>query len=378
MTILTKTNQITTLTALRGIAALLVAAYHFNQYVLPIADSQWTLAHLRGYLWADFFFILSGFIMTYVYQKRFETGVTIESFLGFMRLRFARLYPMHLLTLVWLIVLYLIVVGLCRVELEFALKSVFNPPSIGLHLLMLHGFNTVWSTTWNIPAWAIGSEWLMYLLFPFFVFLMQKNRFLFLIVGIFATFGAYFYVTMPTSDVYLANTWLQHLPNSIDHYVFPLNFVRCFAGFLLGMITHYFYELKWANKILKYDGFFVFLVLIFLVFCHFSLPDMLTVLLFPMMILSAAHNENRVSKYLENQGLQAIGAWSYSIYMVHVPLLFSIMSVQLVYPSLALPKPTAYHFSGTIICGLFLGLVLFAAQFFHRNVEEPARKFIIK
>jgi peptidoglycan/LPS O-acetylase OafA/YrhL len=377
MTILKRTNQITTLTALRGIAALLVAAYHFNQYVLPIADSQWTLAHLRGYLWADFFFVLSGFIMTYVYEKRFETGVTIPSFLAFMRLRFARLYPMHFLTLLWLIVLYFIVVVLCHVELEFALKSVFNPPSIGLHLLMLHGFNTVWSTTWNIPAWAIGSEWLMYLLFPFFAFLMQKNRFLFVIVSIIATFSAYFYVMSPISDVYLANTWLQHLPNSIDHYVFPLNFIRCFAGFLLGMMTHYFYALNWANKVLKRDEFFVFLVLIFLIFSHFSAPDMLTVLVFPLLILSAAFNENRVSKCLENKHLQAIGTWSYSIYMVHVPLLFSIMSVQLVCPSLALPKPTVYHFSGTIICVLFLGLVLLVAHFFHRIVEEPARKFIV-
>jgi peptidoglycan/LPS O-acetylase OafA/YrhL len=375
---LNRTNQITTLTALRGIAALFVAGYHFNQYVLPVADSQWTLAHLRGYLWADFFFILSGFIMTYVYQKRFETGITMTSFLAFMRLRFARLYPVHLLTLMWLIVLYLIVVKLCQVTLEPALQSVFNPPSIVLHLLMLHGFNTVWSTTWNIPAWAIGSEWLMYLLFPFLVFLMQKKRVLFVILTSFIIFGAYIYVTTPMSDVYLANTWLQHLPNSIDHYVFPLNFIRCFAGFLLGMMTHYFYELKWANNALKRDELFVFSVLIFFVFCHFSVSDMLTVLLFPLMILSAAYNENRMAKYLENKHLQAIGTWSYSIYMVHIPLLFSLMSVQLVYPSLALPKPTTYQFSGTIICVLFLCLVLFFARFLHRAIEEPMRKFIIK
>jgi peptidoglycan/LPS O-acetylase OafA/YrhL len=378
MMTLNRTTQITTLTALRGIAALFVAGYHFNQYVLPVADSQWTLAHLRGYLWADFFFILSGFIMTYVYQKRFETGITIKSFLAFMRLRFARLYPVHLLTLMWLIVLYLIVVKLCHVTLEPALQSVFNPPSIVLHLLMLHGFNTVWSTTWNIPAWAIGSEWLMYLLFPFLVFLMQKKRVLFVILSFFAIFCFYIYVTTPMSDVYLANTWLQHLPNSIDHYVFPLNFIRCFAGFLLGMMTHYFYELKWANNALKRDELFVFSVLFFFVFCHFSVSDMLTVLLFPMMILSAAYNENRVSKYLENKHLQAIGAWSYSIYMVHIPLLFSLMSVQLVYPSLELPKPTTYQFSGTLICLLFLGLVLFFARFLHRTVEEPMRRFIVK
>jgi peptidoglycan/LPS O-acetylase OafA/YrhL len=375
---LNKTNQIPTLTALRGIAALLVVTYHFNQYVLPVVNAQWTLAHLRGYLWADFFFILSGFIMTYVYQKRFKTGVTVKSFLAFMRLRFARLYPIHLLTLVWLIALYLLVVKLCHVTLEPVLQSVFNPPSIGLHLLMLHGFNTVWSTTWNIPAWAIGSEWLVYLLFPFLVFLMQKERFLFIILAFIVVFCGYAYVTMPMSGVYLANTWLQHLPNSIDHYVFPMNFIRCFAGFLLGMTTHYFYALKWANRWLKHGAIFVISVLFFFVFCHFSLSDRFTILLFPIMILSAAYNETRVSKYLGNKHLQAIGAWSYSIYMLHIPLLFSIMSVQLVYPTLALPKPTTYQFSGTLICLLFLGLVLVFARFFHRTVEEPMRKFIAR
>jgi peptidoglycan/LPS O-acetylase OafA/YrhL len=373
-----KTNQITSLTALRGIAALFVAAYHFNQYVLPVVNTEWTLAHLRGYLWADFFFILSGFIMTYVYQKQFETGITIQSFFAFMRLRFARLYPVHLLTLGWLIVLYIIVVKLCQVTLEPVLQSVFNPSSIVLHLLMLHGFNTVWSTTWNIPAWAIGSEWLMYLVFPFLVFSMQKKRLLFIILLFIAILCAYAYVTMPMSDVYLANTWLQHLPNSIDHYVFPLNFIRCFAGFLLGMMTHYLYELKWANNLLKRNDLFAFSVLSFFVFCHFSFPDWCTVMLFPMMILSAAYNENLVAKYLGNKHLQAIGSWSYSIYMGHIPLLFSIMSVQLIYPSLAMPKPTEYHYSGTLICVLFLCLVLFFARFFYHNIEEPSRKFITK
>jgi peptidoglycan/LPS O-acetylase OafA/YrhL len=375
---LNKTNQITALTALRGVAALFVAAYHFNQYVLPVVNSKWTSAHLRGYLWADFFFILSGFIMTYVYQKQFETGITIKSFLAFMRLRFARLYPIHLLTLVWLIVLYLIVVKLCHVTLDPVLQSVFNPPSIILHLLMLHGFNTVWSTTWNIPAWAIGSEWLTYLLFPFLVFLMQKKRVLFVILSVIAILCAYLCVTMLISNVYLANTWLQHLPNSIDRYVFPLNFVRCFAGFLLGMMTHYFFELKWANSFLKRNDFFAISVLLFFVFCHFSMSDIFTILLFPMMIVSAAYNETWVSKCLENKYLQAIGTWSYSIYMGHIPLLFSIMSVQLIYPSLALPKPTTYHFGGTLICVLFLSLVLFLARFFHRTIEEPARKFMVK
>lgn len=71
---------VTTLTLLRGIAALMMVVFHFNLFVLPITDPAITQLHQHWYLLVDFFFILSGFIMTYVYDSWFEDRVLIASF----------------------------------------------------------------------------------------------------------------------------------------------------------------------------------------------------------------------------------------------------------------------------------------------------------
>src|SRR5437879_10312476 len=59
------------LTAMRGVAALLVAFFHLRYGVMgvPLFDLYIFTFRFgnRGYLWGDFFFILSGFILAYRY-----------------------------------------------------------------------------------------------------------------------------------------------------------------------------------------------------------------------------------------------------------------------------------------------------------------------
>jgi peptidoglycan/LPS O-acetylase OafA/YrhL len=58
-------------TALRGIAALLVVMYHSRSALPPsLNPDQFTLFFAKGYLWVDCFFILSGFILCYVYDTQ--------------------------------------------------------------------------------------------------------------------------------------------------------------------------------------------------------------------------------------------------------------------------------------------------------------------
>lgn len=66
-------KHINSLTFLRGIAALIVV-HHFSYYALPKTGSilsAYSDFFRNGYLWVDFFFILSGFIMTHVYMEKF-------------------------------------------------------------------------------------------------------------------------------------------------------------------------------------------------------------------------------------------------------------------------------------------------------------------
>ncbi len=74
------------LTSLRGLAAFAVMGYHFAPLLhdIPIFN--------RGFLGVDLFFLLSGFILTHVYNNQ----LNIRSFLS---ARIARTYPLHLFTL---------------------------------------------------------------------------------------------------------------------------------------------------------------------------------------------------------------------------------------------------------------------------------------
>jgi len=81
------TGRIVPLDAMRGVAALLVVAFHFSEYL-----GGW---HPQfGYLAVDLFFVLSGFVIAHVYDQRFAAGMTI---LSFMARRLHRLAPLFLL-----------------------------------------------------------------------------------------------------------------------------------------------------------------------------------------------------------------------------------------------------------------------------------------
>ena len=75
------------LDGLRGVAALIVVAYHLLETYAPDPDSQ-ILNH--GYLAVDFFFVLSGFVIGYAYDDRWDRMSTWN----FFKRRLVRLHPM--------------------------------------------------------------------------------------------------------------------------------------------------------------------------------------------------------------------------------------------------------------------------------------------
>ncbi len=75
------------LDGLRGVAALIVIGYHSLE-CYPVAEQ--VFAH--GYLAVDFFFILSGFVMGYAYDDRWQKGKMTTG--EFFKRRLIRLHPM--------------------------------------------------------------------------------------------------------------------------------------------------------------------------------------------------------------------------------------------------------------------------------------------
>ena len=112
----TTSRYVPALTGIRALAALLVLGMHTEQNV-PFGLDSLLPFFARGYLGVDFFFILSGFIITHVYLSSLASP-NLSALEIFLWHRFIRLYPVHLMILAGLVA----IVSLIRVA-GFALNN---------------------------------------------------------------------------------------------------------------------------------------------------------------------------------------------------------------------------------------------------------------
>ncbi len=153
--------EITDLTCCRALFAAWVFFYHVDLYV---NFSAWAGPAggliRRGYLGVDGFFILSGLLLIRVHQEMTESPATAWLFWG---KRLARIYPVHLATILLLAALVWggMAAGLSpRDPSRFSMSALVE----NLFLVQSWGFGGHWA--WNYPSWSVSSEWAGYLLFP--------------------------------------------------------------------------------------------------------------------------------------------------------------------------------------------------------------------
>jgi peptidoglycan/LPS O-acetylase OafA/YrhL len=140
------TAKLEQLTSLRFFAALMIVFHH--------ADGMFGIGRAPVNLGqgVSFFFVLSGFILAYVYPS-LDSGREIRRF---WLARFARIWPTYLAT-------FLIVYDLLLFEWE---------PLTGLtHLAMVQAWIplSVFYVSYNGPAWSISTEVFFYLVFPLLI-----------------------------------------------------------------------------------------------------------------------------------------------------------------------------------------------------------------
>jgi peptidoglycan/LPS O-acetylase OafA/YrhL len=369
-------NYINSLTALRGIAALLVVVFHFHLLIMPLADQEATLLIRRLYLMVDLFFILSGFIMMYVYGEWFSDTLEYPSYRKYLTARFARIYPLHFLTFLYVLLLFSIL-WYHHVPLDSTTQAVGNKNDIPLHLFMLHGLRMPASGTWNTPSWSIGAEWLMYLIFPVLVRPFNKLHASGMIVCV--AIASLLYYFTPDRNVVEGYEQFRLPMKNLDNIAFPANLMRCIAGFLLGMVIYKLYTQKLGAGFFNtgYSGAVCAVLMVCLL--HLSLPDFITIWTFPILILAVAHNDVVEKSILKSKPLQFLGDISYSVYLVHIPIIFTLMVYKMIQPAAAKDPMAAQapnYLVGWIACLIFLSLVIGLATLLYRYYELPWRKTI--
>ena len=164
------------LTGARGIVALLVLFFHYRPYIAVNGGGfpgmlrraiQQLWAH--GFVGVDFFFILSGFILTYTYADQNEMRGSRHSF---WLSRFARIYPIYLVvfaiglpTLFWN---FPCSTTVARCATFYAGTAIGYLTLTQAWVFWVHSFGIDWA------AWTLSVEALCYLLFP--VLIVQMLR----------------------------------------------------------------------------------------------------------------------------------------------------------------------------------------------------------
>jgi peptidoglycan/LPS O-acetylase OafA/YrhL len=152
-----KVVQLDGLTSLRFFAAFYVLLFHYT-LVDPPGPNRTDL-FVYGYSGVSFFFILSGFILSYNYKNTdFGDAKNINKFL---LARFARIYPVYIFSLLIAVPFLLSAVAKHKTNEVFAIAGIIYAP------LGLHAWIPGAACTLNCPSWSISTEFFFYLIFPF-------------------------------------------------------------------------------------------------------------------------------------------------------------------------------------------------------------------
>lgn len=149
------------LTSLRFFAAFWVVIYHYCWW-LPFAGAREIPVVRAGGIGVDFFFVLSGFILAHAHFDQLERGRVAAR--PFITKRLAKIYPMHLATLLFYVAL---LAGASVAHHPLPNPERYTATQFVLTVLLLQAFQPRDAGSWNFPSWSISAEWFAYLLFPF-------------------------------------------------------------------------------------------------------------------------------------------------------------------------------------------------------------------
>lgn len=199
-----------TLDALRGFAALAILMLHLGEMLhLPPVR--------HGYLAVDFFFCLSGFILTTTYEPKLRTSMTAGEFIG---LRLIRLYPVFLVGV-------LLGVPVIAAQIYSGNSHAMSPMAATLafvtNSLMLPSPVPGALFPFDKPAWSLFFEIVVNILFGMVLFRLSFGKLTSLVV---LCGGALF-----------AAIWaLGHASAGFDWSGFSIGIVRTGFSFIGGML----------------------------------------------------------------------------------------------------------------------------------------------
>lgn len=283
----------------RGICAVLVAVHHFHVdshvYGVPLIGN--------GYLYVDFFFVLSGFVISHSWGARIRGPCDLGLF---MARRLARLWPLHAVVLALFVLLEAAKAAALSAVAMGAANAPFSgdtmPAAIATNLLLVHALGLHDRATWNYPSWSISTEFYTYALFGLLCLAGLARR-----VAPLAVVAAAGAVVVAA----FSREWL--------HTIADFGFFRCVYGFFIGCVVHHLVARRpWHGGGTLAEAAAVLAVAAVVAVSPKGAPlSMAAPPVFGLAVAVFAAEGGAVSRLLAAAPFQALGAWSYSLYLVH-------------------------------------------------------------
>ncbi len=306
------------LDALRGVAALLVICYHIGE---GFATSAVDLVVNHGYLAVDFFFMLSGFVISYAYDDRWKGGMSAGEFF---KRRLIRLQPMVFIGVIFGVISFCIQgsvkwsgesVPFSMVILSALMALCMLPAWPGADV-EVRGNNEMFPI--NGPEWSLFFEYIAYIFYAGIL-----RRFGTRLLGVVAAVSALglLAIGLFSGTESLGMGW------SLQGFNFPAGLCRVGFAFSMGMILRRTFK----PRRIPYSFAICTAILVILlpmpyvgsastpwVNCLYDVACM--TIAFPIVIYIGAcgkcenKTERRVSDFL--------GQLSYPLYIIHYPFMY--------------------------------------------------------
>ena len=319
------------LTGLRFFLALWVVFHHLTGPGMMLASYANGLIR-GGYLAVTTFFVLSGFVLTRGYA---QTNWNLPSLKRYAAARFARIYPVYLLSLA------------AVAPFIAADPTPGKPFYLAAHISLLQGWLGAIPVNWNTPAWSLSCEAFFYAVFPLAIALLPKPKW------------------TATLLLTAAATCLTRLlwRIGVSDGVKPLIHL---SDFLMGIAAAGVYDLLLRRGRKAPKGPWLYLpagVLALIVIADPRLlpaPLDITTTLRPLnalVLIGLALGGGTVARVLSTPFCEFLGKCSYALYILHVPLLWWYL--RLVHR----PSPAVYLAAAVALSALV-----------YRFIEEPANR----
>ena len=334
------------LDGLRGVAALMVLWYHvFEGFAFAKGSVIETFNH--GHLGVDFFFLLSGFVISYAYDDRWFNDKSLKSndksstnkkltIWSFFKRRLIRLHPMLVMGAFIGLICFFIQGGvkwdgsstpLHWTLIAFVLTLFFIPAYPGASY-DIRGNAEMFPL--NGPSWSLFFEYIGNILYALFIRKLS-NKMLGLLVGVTGILWIWFVAFDISGYDMIGIGW------TLDAVNFFGGLLRMMFPFTLGMLMARNFRQK--SKVKSQKTFFtknIFWISIIILFALFSVPYFpktstisvngiyelaCIMIVFPLIVWIAASSDSAQSKFTLKLS-KFLGDLSYPLYIVHYPVMY--------------------------------------------------------